>query len=138
MLKHYLDERRRRFAKGVLTKSENSSEWAYAELLWNDLRGEFITRQNLNMHGSITIKVIFELFGKVYFSKEGGPYYRLIRRNPYRPETVIRIIFELADDDGIAVSWKREQTVSVMDSDAHMSTFENIGVYEFTYTPESQ
>ena len=134
MLKNYLDERMRRYAKGELTKVPDSPEGTEAKLLWNYLRGRFVTTQDLNMYGNITIKVIFALSGNVYCS-EGGQYYYLIKKNIYRPEMTTKIIFRLAADDGIAVTRKDNQCVYIVKGNARLATVDGRVVYEFTYTP---
>lgn len=134
MLKNYLDERMRRYAKGELTKVPDSPEGTEAKLLWNYLRGRFVTTQDLNMYENITIKVIFALSGNVYCS-ERGQYYYLIKRNIYRPEMTTKIIFRLAADDGIAVTRKDNQCVYIVKGNACRATVDGRVVYEFTYTP---
>ena len=124
----------RRYAKGELTKVPDSPEATEAKLLWNYLRGRFVTTQDLNMYGNITIKVIFALSGNVYCS-EGGLYYYLIKKNIYRPEMTTKVIFRLAADDGIAVTRQDNQCVYIVKGNACRATVDGRVVYEITYTP---
>lgn len=140
-LKNYLDERGRKFTKRELTLPI-SVEGADARLVWNTLRGIFISKHEDGMREDgmcqeITIKLFVSNTGGTYYTEPGGLYSKLITKDIVFPKKVVKIILQLAKEDEITVICKKHQTVAIMEG-THLGFQGDKVVYEFTYMPPSK
>lgn len=134
MLKKYLDDRMRRFAKGDLTKLPDSWAGLDAKLVWSALRSMFIETQDTAMYKDITIKLFITSYGDVYYAK-GYFFHKLINQNIHSPGNAIKLISQLATDDEIVVTCKNNQTVFIKEGDCLIASLKGKVVYEFSYIP---
>ena len=140
-LKNYLDERGRKFAKRELTLPI-SPEGADARRIWKDLRSMFISKHEDGMCEDgmcqeITIKLYVDITGRVYYEDSGRIYRRLIEKDIIFPEMAVKIILQLAKEDGIVAICKRHQSLVVF-KETHVDFYGDEDVYEFTYIPPSK
>ena len=135
MLKHYLDERARRYRLEEPNRFPSSIELKNAKYIWNLLRFKFLETQDICSDKTITLYLTTVYDGHFYYS-DGVFFKKLVEQYFICSSKTLDAIMQLAIDDGITVS-RRNEDVWFQDHH-HLSCHKGTTVYIFSYSPPLQ